>query len=432
MSIATSTGSTRRRGFGDVRAFWLFVVGTSVAVDISIMGRVMGPDILCSVGLIGLLASRAKLEFAREAKVFIAMVSLWLLGAVITDLIRQTSMDNVVRGWFKICFFTITFVYIYLASQGRLFRIICFLAGLSLGELATFLREQNEYLDSAPWKFGYGPTITLFAVILISTPFFRRIFGLWGQVAAIVFMAAVNLKGDSRSVFGILLATVFIVVAGNVFKIMLRGRRVPKPIFVLFLVGGVIFSQGVVALYGVVASSGLLGAQALEKYEMQTSGDTGLLLSGRAESLVSTHAIADSPIIGHGSWASDYKYINLYAAILEKRGLPYNFSDPFANPQIPSHSFLFGAWVESGILGGLFWIYVLVVSGRSLYSLIHIPEASRPIVTFIVLLLMWDVLFSPFGAQERFIAPAEICVVLWAIRNERVGKPARSIVGVRA
>lgn len=432
MSITTSRGSTRRRGFGDLRGVWLFVVGTTVTVDISIMGRVMGPDVLCAVGLIGLLATRAKLDLTREAKVFLGMVGLWLFGAMVTDLIRQTSLDNVVRGWFKIGFFTITFVYIYLASQGRLFRIIYFLAGLSLGELATFLRERNEYLDTAPWKFGYGPTITLFAMICISTPFFRRVLGLWGQITVIIFMAAVNLKGDSRSVFGILFAVAFILMAGHMFKVVLRGRPVPKPVFVVFLLGGVIFYQGVVALYGTVASSGLLGPEALEKYELQTSGDTGLLLTGRAESLVSTQAIADSPIIGHGSWASDYAYINLYAAILEKRGLPYNFSDPFANPQIPSHSFLFGAWVESGILGGLFWIYVLVVAGRSLYSLVHIPAWSRPVVTLVVLLLIWDILFSPFGAQERFIVPAEICVALWAIRNERAVKPLPSNAGVRA
>ena len=423
MSITTSRGlalnspNARRRRFGDLGGAWLFLVGASVAVDVPVVGRLMGPDILCSLGLLVLLVLRGKRQFTREAKVFLVMAGIWLAGAVITDLIRETPAENFVRGWFKIISFAITFVYLYLTTKGKLFRIMYFIVGLSLGVLLAYVLVPDEYLHSAPWKFGYGPAITIVVMICISTPFFTQVFGLWGQIAVATLMAVVNLMGESRAVFGILLATGLIAGAGRVFKIALRGRPVPKPVFALCLLGGIVLYQGVVMLYGAAATNGLLGPEALEKYEMQTRGDTGLLLGGRAESLVSTQAIADSPIIGHGSWASDYTYVNLYLALLERRGLQIA-GDPYADSLIPSHSFLLGSWVEAGILGGVFWIYVFAVCGRSLFSLLHIPSWSRPFVAFTVLSLMWDVLFSPFGAHERFSVAAEFCVVLWAIRNE--------------
>jgi O-antigen ligase len=222
---------------------------------------------------------------------------------------------------------------------------------------------------------------------------------------------------NSRAVFAILLAVAAIVALGEFFRILLRGRPIPKLLFMFTLLGCGIFYEGVVAIYTTAASSGMLGTEAREKFELQTEGGLGVLLGGRSELLVSTQAIADSPIIGHGSWAKDYEYVARYVWALEERGAAI-VGDPFHNALIPSHSFLFGSWVEAGILGGAVWIYILAICGRSLYSLFDSPAWSRPLITFVTLSLMWDVLFSPFGATERFFVPAALCIVLWTIRNE--------------
>jgi O-antigen ligase len=410
----------RQSGSDVSRAVWLFVVGASVAVDVPIMGRVMGPDVLCTIGLLVLLSWQGFRNFQREAKLFFLMIGLWLFGAIITDVIRGTAVEDIVRGWSKLFFFGITFGYLYLATRGRLSLIVFFLIGLNAGALVTLLTTPDEFFFTEPWKFGYGNPITIFVMACISTPFFRQVAGSWGQIAATMAIAAINLMENSRAIFAILLAVACIVTLGVLFGKLLRGRPVPKLLFMFTLLGCGIFYQGVIRIYGTAASSGMLGPEAQEKYEWQTESGLGVLLGGRAESLVSTQAIADSPIIGHGSWARDYGYVTLYVEALEKRGAAI-MGDPYGSSSglIPSHSFLLGSWVEAGILGGLFWIYVLAVCGRSLYSLLHIPPWSRPLVTFVTLLLIWDVLFSPFAAQQRFFVPAEFCVVLWAIRNEQ-------------
>ena len=408
---------SRQRRFGVPRGLWLFVVGTSVAIDVPIMGRLMGPDILCTIGLTALVMGQGVRGFGKEAKLFFIMLGLWFFGAVISDLIQGTAFDDIVRGWSKIAFFGITFAYVYLATRGKLFHIVYFLLGLNAGALVKLLTESDEFYLSEPWKFGYGLPITALFLVCISTPFFRSVATGWGQIAATIFIASLNLMQNFRSVFAMLIAVAGVLVVGELLKQLLRGRPLPKLLFVFIMLGSAIFYQGVVTIYETAASSGALGPEAQEKYEWQTESGMGILLGGRAESLVSTQAIADSPIIGHGSWARDYGYVTLYIEALEKRGAPI-IGDPYRSGLIPSHSFLFGSWIEAGILGGIFWIYILAACGRSLYSLFNIPYWSRPIVAFIAFSLIWDTLFSPFGAQQRFFVPAGLCIVLWAIRNE--------------
>jgi hypothetical protein len=409
----------RRKGSGDpLVGLWLFLVGLSSLIDVPIMGRVMGPDVLCAVGLLAVIVGRGGTRYGKDAKLFFVMVALWFFGALLTDMIRGTSMDDLVRGWSKIFFFTISFAYLYLATKGKINLLIWYFLGLNAGAMAQLWIAPDEFFYDYPWKFGYGPPATAFMIVCISTPFVARVVGPWGQAAATIVAAAANLAGESRSVFAILLGVACIVVLGALFARVLRGRPLPKRLFAITVLGGFFFYQGVVTIYETAATSGILGPEALEKYENQTQGGTGLLLGGRAESLVSTQAIADSPIIGHGSWARDYSYVALFIEALEKRGAP--LTTEYSNSGlIPSHSFLLGSWVEHGIFGGLFWIYVFVLCCRSLYSLFHIPSALRPLVAFVIFSFMWDVLFSPFAAGQRFTVPMELCFVLWAIRNEQ-------------
>jgi hypothetical protein len=71
---------------------------------------------------------------------------------------------------------------------------------------------------------------------------------------------------------------------------------------------------------------------------------------------------------------------------------------------IPTHSYLFGSWVEAGIFGGIFWSFIW---GFAAYAFLHASgrEPLLPLFAFASLMLMWDVLFSPLGTPTRFVAP---------------------------
>jgi O-antigen ligase len=132
----------------------------------------------------------------------------------------------------------------------------------------------------------------------------------------------------------------------------------------------------------------------------QAQGDLGVLLGGRSEILIASQAIMDSPLIGHGSWAKDPHYSYLYAEL--KFG-PNGGDIPFLrNELIPSHSVIFGAWVESGIVGALFWAGVLILVAKVLLRLFSSDDPLVPVIAFIGFLMLWDIFFSPFGADRRF------------------------------
>jgi O-antigen ligase len=168
-------------------------------------------------------------------------------------------------------------------------------------------------------------------------------------------------------------------------------------------------------VYERVARDGLLGTAAQVKYERQVSG-LGLILGGRPEILASLSAIRDSPIIGHGSWARDPKYVLQMNAELQSYGMqPYGFhTGSTALPDlIPEHSHLLGAWMEAGFFGTLFWFWALGLAIAVLSRLYLLRDRMTPLVAYLGLLLVWDILFSPFGAERRLLIPFYLIVLLF-------------------
>jgi hypothetical protein len=72
---------------------------------------------------------------------------------------------------------------------------------------------------------------------------------------------------------------------------------------------------------------------------------------------------------------------------------------------IPTHSFLLGAWVEAGLLGAIFWAWVIILPVRVLLRPHSLTDFPIPLIAFIAFLFIWDILFSPFGSMARFVAP---------------------------
>jgi hypothetical protein len=145
-----------------------------------------------------------------------------------------------------------------------------------------------------------------------------------------------------------------------------------------------------------------LPESAAEKYRSQASNPYGMLFAGRTELLISTQAFLDRPVLGHGSWAvDDGTYISDYLRLRYLYGVD-EFQwreESYSSRLIPAHSFLMGALVWAGVLGGVFWIYVFYMSVRALLlNLGHLPIYFYNGLFF----LMWDIWFSPFAAVTRW------------------------------
>ena len=66
------------------------------------------------------------------------------------------------------------------------------------------------------------------------------------------------------------------------------------------------------------ASHNYFDEQTEAKFEAQSGGQLGVLVGGRPETLVAIQAIIDSPIIGHGSFKEDPKYVQMMQDIQYK------------------------------------------------------------------------------------------------------------------
>ncbi len=130
------------------------------------------------------------------------------------------------------------------------------------------------------------------------------------------------------------------------------------------------------------AEKGFFDEDVAAKFNTQSEGKLGVLFGGRPETLVAIQAIRDSPIIGHGSFAVDQRYLELKQDIQYEYGYTdIDTPEDIENPTIPTHSHLTMAWVESGIFGGLFWMYILVLAIRAIFRIALLrPNLCSPLL----------------------------------------------------
>jgi O-antigen ligase len=225
----------------------------------------------------------------------------------------------------------------------------------------------------------------------------------------------VSLYHNFKSLFGI----TFLVGVLNVISHVYRARRL-RP--VTLLAAGVIVAAAyfaATAAYSTLALDGTLGGIAQDSMRRREASSLGFLLSGRSESLISTRAIAESPILGHGSWARDPEYVTRYIEILRARGVRQDTAALVRWGTIPTHSHLLGAWVEAGLLGALFWAYCLALTVRAAAQVTLSGMKGSVVVGFLMILLSWDILFSPYGAERRFYDAAYLVIAVIMLQRLR-------------
>ncbi len=388
--------------------FWAFFLPALSFLEITLVGRLFVTEILAVTMLPWLMTMRDR---PLVPKWFVALWAGWLISQILTDILVGSSFEDLARGWAAIGFTLTNFVAILiLVSTPRRARL--FALGLAVAGVLGYLYSPNEYAAFDPWKWAFALPVGY----LIATMLSGRLGGRLRWLAVVTFVAfgALNLVLGFRSLGGVSLLT-----GGYLFMTLVFGRRrtvfagspLRATVGVTFLAVAVLI---VLDLYTAVASQGLLGPEAQAKYSAQT-GAFGVLVGGRPELLVSTQAVLDSPILGHGSWARDFAYVDLLTA--RRTSLGYEAGPDYSEiGLIPAHSFLMGSWVWAGLMGGLFWSVILAVAVWLLAHLYSYRMNMSPLLVFSTMLLLWDIAFSPYGLNERLIAPYAIVLCLLGLR----------------
>lgn len=380
--------SQKSFSFGD---FFTFLVPALYFFRVEVGGVLFGTDLMLFAAFPIVLVRTVGRIKKKEVFCFVLLGLAWLLSQILTDIVRNTLPEDYVRGWSKILLTLTHFIVIWYLIRGSIRRFFLYGMGLAVGGLLTWFIAPSRYAASDPWKFGLALPISLLILLLMSSQPRKAII-----LAALLALAVVDLFANFRSL-GLIS---FLTAVYSYFQIYAQSPRRRFGTLRKVAIGSalIIGVSGFVELYIHSAQQGWLGEQAQSKYRDQ-SGEAGLLLGGRSEILASAPAIADSPVLGYGSWAKDSRY----GTILIERRAELGYKNlPLEDDLIPTHSHLFGAWVEAGMAGAVFWIFVLILTIGAL-SRISGLEPLSPVFIFIGILLCWDILFSPYGAERRFV-----------------------------
>lgn len=405
-----------------------FVIPFLFFFQVKIIGVVPGGEFLTLALVIPCLLGGWRRIWRGYNKPIFIMMGIWLGAQIISDFYNRSPFENAAKGEALITFFAINLMVLSCFMFGSQRRILCFAIGSLVGKgVQTLLIGQAN----AIWKFDYAP-IVIPGVLLISCYFFSK--QRYGISAFLTFaLFVVNMSQDFRS--QALITMIAGVIAIPLSLLTQKRSSVPfrsdarkhvsmapttalnsQTVFTIILVG--ITAFGVSKAYSYLASSGELGEDAQQKYETQSRGKLGLLVGGRPETFVAWIAVKDSPILGHGSWAEDPKYLEMLYDLQAETGYSEEV-DRYAVESadtylIPSHSHLMGAWVFSGILGAAFWVYIYYLVLITILWLLNHHPTMAPYYTYLMVNELWDILFSPFG-QNRRLETAFLLVIICTI-----------------
>ncbi len=388
------------------------LLGLGMAFELRWIGRLLISEIAIVVLFPFYFCRYGRLLRDKRAAALLALGALWLWGQMMTDIIRQTASGDYTRGWARITFFLAEFSFLIMLTRGNVRRLLLLHACMA----AYYLGSGFSDPLATQWKFIWAPVCQTMLVVYLCLVFRKAP---WHAIGFLVALAFINFHFNSRSAGGTALlsaaAVAFYLRAG-------WWRRRFCPAAMIYRLGSLavflaVAAAGILWLYQEGASQGYFGEEARRKFHCQSKekGLMKLVMSGRGEIHASSRAIADSPLLGHGSWAKNAKYVKymLRAADINLLDGRYYYELRHWDGLIPAHSYLLGAWVEAGVLGALFWSGAGVLLAASLLRVLHRPpDMAAALVLTTCAGLAWPILFSPFGMAARLINAKALCILL--------------------
>lgn len=389
------------------------VLGALCGLKVKVFGEIYVGEILAAAALPLLLLTRS----IRAKNGWILLAGFLLsVAQLVSDLYNRTAFESAAKGILAPMLFSMTITTLLSFFEQDARRMYAVLMGVALIAFVQVAVWPNEYQQFQPWKWGYGHATLMVGLLYFSARPPKSPLPLF---VGMLLFAGISVLNDARSLAGLPLigfaayafwrSTRF-----TAFKNWLLQRATLLKLLVGILPILALINFGLGILFTSEWILALFEPSAAAKYRQQAQADVGMLLAGRSEWLVSLRAFLDAPLLGHGSWAQDTGgYLNDYSYLRMQYGMADRMELEATSPLIPAHSFLFGAMVWAGVTGGIFWLFFS-------YRLIarYLRGANYLPVYFHVglVLFLWDLLFSPFGAQSRWTT-ALFAAALWAASN---------------
>jgi hypothetical protein len=423
--------------FGPTTKNWFaFLFGLGAVTQIRIIGAMGITEAFCIVlGPFVFFNIWPKMR-ETKAKTIMTFLFFWFISAVFTDLIRESSLNDALRGIFAIPILFLVFVVAFALLWDDLTRVRWMALGVALSAIVSMyvFRAQvtigladyagQSVEDVMTFKTYYAAIV--FVNISAFTVFLYRKWPAF-VIVLLIFSGVFYLSEGSRSVFLVLfISAIGAWLAFGQYYTLRKVQTNTVLLTVVVALGGWMAME----IYVYSVENGWMGEDEYAKYEMQTDSDIGLM-EGRVEFIGALFAIKDSPFIGYGSWAIDrgnygtqmLEYIDDRDAadIRDRKSMERDL-------YMPAHSHVWQAWIWHGFLGGFFWLSIFFLMISFLKKAIHL---CRPLIAYNLLLLfssLWDLFFSAFSNRPRWgIVFAIVAISLAEVERRRRTAPEGTI-----
>lgn len=377
-----------------------FFLGCTALINISSSGQLFLGELL--MGFLALIALFEEFVLLPKNRVlsnpffltFIFALGISLFGYIVSDIWMETVPADYIRGWARLVFLVIDIYYISFLAFRNSDHLWWYCVGLGFG-MILYLYLSGLDLSTANWKTGYGLPISIL-VMAIAPKISSRYSAL-----VLAFLGLFHVLFDFRSLgFFCLLVAGLIWLTPRLSSKQDAFRALPK----------LIISFGLIFTLLSVAYSFSQDSYANRRDESNSIRS--------AAYIVSLQAIAESPLIGHGSWAKDSQLASRYVDIItaEAGTRRSQYKDQLREELIPAHSQILQSWVEGGILGTIFFAYFGFKHIRGIrFCVIERPfDRFTALFLFLLISSFWAVFASPFGGNQRIyvaISVAILCVL---------------------
>jgi hypothetical protein len=348
---------------------------------------------ICCHYLIG--KKNFSLGYKLPLKLFFTLLTIYLISQLYSDLYSAISLPNFIKGLSRSIFLALSaFFAFYILKDIELgkerFRTLIYLYLFSY--VIVFLFQKNTYtIDgnnpvNTIWKFGIAIPVSFFLISLSSIT--KNSFILF---VACFLVGILNLILDARIWGLIFLTTSFLII----FLTFVRIINIKRNIYSFLAVNFLSISISLIIFFTTLKFFlPLMPKAAFVKNSLQLSnGGINMIKSSRPEFFAAFQPSIETFFYGHGTWTP--------------------ISSIIAGP----HSHIMQAFFEYGFIASLFWVYIILIIIYLNWLEFLKPTKNNYLFYLFSFFLLWDILFSPFAGNHRFITLFYFSIIILYKRN---------------
>lgn len=366
----------------DALSIMSMLCGAAGTISIAFVGNLYLSELLLLPLFFVALFLKGNESIVQSRIFWVLLVSgiITLTGYMISDLVIGTEPSQYLRGWGRVALLIGNSLALIALVSLKFQYLWYFIIGWGVGGVIYLVSLE---VPLSLWKLGYAEYIGMI-VISISTLLPKVL-----SSGILLVFGMLNLLLDYRNLGAAsIIVAALIWVVGNGTKS--KARHISSYLKLILMV--------TIAITIVLFTLDITKDEFSDRRTVSNVGRT-------AGIVVSLKAIAESPLIGYGSWTQNEKFARLLRKEIHERlgsgGAPrLGYGTTFR-----AHSQLLQSWVEGGVFGAAFFITFGVMLLVASFRLFMQPMKTKefPLLCYFLILGGWGLLANPFGGDQRLL-----------------------------